>query len=99
MAEQQQRGLRRTLQVVEYQHDRFFRSRRRSPGGQPDAEEQLVEAAGKLSLNERRDECQRVEPASLIDEDERHRRVHKRRRSRAWVRKGEGHFNAVLTPD
>ncbi|MEW6476489.1 MAG: DUF222 domain-containing protein [Actinomycetota bacterium] len=65
----------------------------------PEAEDQLVEAAGKLSLKDLRDECQRVEAAALVDEDERYRRVHKRRRTRAWVRKGEGHFSAVMTPD
>ena len=65
----------------------------------PEAEGQLVEAAGKLSLKELREECQRVEAAVLADEDERHRRVHKRRRTRAWVRKGEGHFSATMTPD
>lgn len=65
----------------------------------PDAEEQLVGAAGKLSLKELREECQRVEAAALIDEDDRHRRVHKQRRTRAWVRKGAGHFSAVMTPD
>jgi hypothetical protein len=64
----------------------------------PDAEEQLVEAAGKLSLKELREECQQVEAAALIDEDDRHRRVHKQRRTRAWVRKGAGHFSAVMTP-
>jgi hypothetical protein len=65
----------------------------------PHAEEQLVEAAGKLSLKELREECQQVEAAALIDEDDRHRRVHKQRRTRAWVRKGAGHFSAVMTPD
>ena len=61
----------------------------------PDAEEQLLQAADKLSLTGLREECQRIEAAALIDEDERHRRVHKQRRTRAWVRKGEGHF---MTP-
>jgi hypothetical protein len=65
----------------------------------PDATEQLVEAAGKLTLQGLRQECQRVEAAALIDEDERHRRVHKQRRIRAWVRKGAGHLSAVMTPD
>ncbi len=65
----------------------------------PEAEEQLVEAAGKLSLKELREECQRVEAAALIDEDERHRRVHKKRRTRAWARKGAGHFSADMTAD
>jgi hypothetical protein len=65
----------------------------------PEAEGQLVEAARKLSLKDLRDECVRVEAAALVDEDGRHRRVHKRRRTRAWVRKGEGHFSATMTPD
>jgi hypothetical protein len=65
----------------------------------PDAEEQLVEAAGKLTLKGLREECQRVEAAALVDEDERYRRVHKQRRTRAWVRQGEGHLSAVMTPD
>ncbi len=65
----------------------------------PEAEEQLVEAAGKLSLKELREECQRVEAAALIDEDDRYRRVHRKRRTRAWVRKGAGHFSADMTPD
>ncbi|MGH9004056.1 MAG: DUF222 domain-containing protein, partial [Acidimicrobiia bacterium] len=65
----------------------------------PEAEEQLVEAAEKLSLKELREECQRVEAAAIIDENERHRRVHKQRRTRAWVRKGAGHFSADMTPD
>jgi hypothetical protein len=64
----------------------------------PDAQEQLIEAAGKLTLRGLREECQRIEAAS-IDDDERHRRVHKRRRTRAWVRKGEGTFTAKMTPD
>ncbi|MGH9040419.1 MAG: DUF222 domain-containing protein [Acidimicrobiia bacterium] len=65
----------------------------------PDAEEQLIEAAGKLSLRGFRDECRRIEAAALIDEDQRHCRVHRQRRARAWVRNGAGHFNAVMTPD
>jgi len=65
----------------------------------PEAESRLVEAAHSLSLKDLRDECARIEAASLVDEDDRHRRVHKKRRTRAWVRKGEGHFSAVMTPD
>ncbi|MCA1843049.1 MAG: 13E12 repeat family protein, partial [Actinobacteria bacterium] len=65
----------------------------------PAAEAQLVEAAGKLTLKGLREECQRVEAAALIDEDDRHRRVHKQRRTRAWIRKGVGHFSAAMTPD
>ena len=65
----------------------------------PDAQEQLIEAAGKLSLKGLREECQRTEAAALLDEDERHRRVHRKRRTRAWVRKGIGHFSATMTTD
>jgi hypothetical protein len=64
----------------------------------PDAEEQLVEAAEKLSRRGVREECQRVE-AAAVDDEERHRRVHKQRRTRAWVRKGVGRFSATMTPD
>jgi hypothetical protein len=65
----------------------------------PDAQDQLVEAAGKLSLRGLQEECQRVEAAALIDEDDRYRRVHKERRIRGWVRRGAGHLSAVMTPD
>ncbi|MEW6471817.1 MAG: DUF222 domain-containing protein [Actinomycetota bacterium] len=65
----------------------------------PDAQEQLIEAAGKLSLQGLREECQRVEAAAIIDEDDRYRRVHRKRRTRAWVRKGVGHFSADMLPD
>ena len=65
----------------------------------PDAEAQLVEAAGKLTLRGLREECQRVEAAALIDDDDRYRRVHKHRHTRGWVRKGVGHFRADMTPD
>lgn len=65
----------------------------------PDAEEQLVEAGQKLTLKGLREECQRVEAASLIDEDERHRRVRRQRCTRSWVRRGVGHFRADMTPD
>lgn len=64
----------------------------------PDAEAQLVEAAGKLTLRGLRDECQRVEAAAMLDEEERHRRVHKHRHVRGWVRRGVGHFKAEMTP-
>jgi len=65
----------------------------------PDAEQQLVEAASKLTLGGLREECQRVEAAALTDEDDRHRRVHNKRHTRAWVRQGVGHFSASMTPD
>ena len=51
----------------------------------PDAEEQLVEAAGKLTLRGLQEECRRVEAAAAVDEDDRYRQVHRRRRIRAWV--------------
>jgi hypothetical protein len=65
----------------------------------PDAQEQLLEAAGKLTLKGLREECQRVEAAAIINEDDRHRRVHRKRCTRAWVRNGVGRFSASMTPD
>jgi hypothetical protein len=65
----------------------------------PDAQAQLIEAAGKLSLKGLHEECQRVEAAAIIDEDDRYQRVHKERRIRGWVRKGVGHFSSTMTPD
>ena len=51
----------------------------------PDAEEQLVEAAGKLTLRSLQEECRRVEAAAAVDEDDRYRRVHRSRQIRSWV--------------
>jgi hypothetical protein len=65
----------------------------------PEAAKQLLDAAGKLTLKGLREECQRIEAAALLDEDDRHRRVHKRRRTRIWVRNGEGHLSATMTLD
>jgi hypothetical protein len=66
----------------------------------PDAQEQLVEAAGKLTLQGLRDECRRVQAAAVIDEDDQHRRVHKGRNVRSWVdRHGVGRLSARMTPD
>jgi hypothetical protein len=66
----------------------------------PDAEEQLVEAAGKLTLRSLQEECRRVEAAAAVDEDERYRQVHKRRKIRAWVdRHNVGRLSATMTPD
>lgn len=65
----------------------------------PDSQEQLIEAAGKLSLKGLREECQRVEAAAITDEEDRYRQVHKKRCTRAWVRKGVGHFSAAMAPD
>jgi hypothetical protein len=66
----------------------------------PDAEEQLVEAAGKLTFRDLREECRRVEAAAAVDEDDRYRQVHGRRRIRAWVdRHNVGRLSARMTPD
>jgi uncharacterized protein DUF222 len=66
----------------------------------PDAQEQLVEAAGKLTLRELREECLRVEAAAIVDEDDRHRQVHRRRNIRGWVdRHNVGRLSATMTPD
>jgi Domain of unknown function (DUF222) len=66
----------------------------------PDAEEQLVEAAGKLTLRSLGEECRRVEAAAVVNEDDRYRRVHRSRHVRSWVdRHGVGRLNAWLTPD
>src|SRR5688500_9609466 len=51
----------------------------------PEAEAQLVEAAGKLTMRDLREECRRVEAAAAIDEDDRCRQVHRRRTIRSWV--------------
>jgi len=66
----------------------------------PDAEEQLVAAAGKLTLRGLQEECRRVEAAAAVDEDDRYRRVHRDRRIRAWVdRHNVGRLSATMTPD
>ena len=66
----------------------------------PDAEEQLVEAAGKLSLRSLQEECRRVEAAASVDEDDRHRQVHRRREIRSWVdRHNVGRMSFRGTPD
>jgi hypothetical protein len=66
----------------------------------PDAEEQLVEAAGKLTLRGLQEECHRVEAAAAVDEDDRYRQVHRRRKIRAWVdRHNVARLSATMTPD
>jgi hypothetical protein len=66
----------------------------------PEAQEQLVEAAGKLSLRGLQEECRRVEAAAIVDEDDRHRRVHRSRHVRSWVdRHGIGRMSFRGTPD
>ena len=66
----------------------------------PAVQQQLLEAAGKLSLQGLREECRRVKAAVVVDEDDRYRRVHRSRRVRSWVDKhGVGRLSARLTPD
>lgn len=66
----------------------------------PEAQEQLVEAAGKLTLQGLREECRRVQAAAMVDEDDRHRRVHRSRDVRSWVdRHGVGRLSATMTPE
>ena len=65
----------------------------------PEAEEQLLAAAGKLSLRGLQEECRRAE-AAAIDDEERYRRVHRHRRYRTWRdRDGFGRLSAWVTPD
>jgi hypothetical protein len=66
----------------------------------PAAEQQLVDAAGKLSLNELREECRRVKAAAVIDEEDRYRRLRRGRYLRSWTdRDGAVRLSARLTPD
>jgi Domain of unknown function (DUF222) len=66
----------------------------------PDAQEQLVAAAGKLTLRSLQEECRRVEAAASVDEDDRYRRVHRSRNVRSWVdRHGVGRMTFRGTPD
>src|SRR5207248_1464454 len=46
------------------------------------------------------EECGRVLAAAIVDEDDRHRRVHRSRHVRSWVdRHGVGRLSATMTPD
>jgi uncharacterized protein YbjQ (UPF0145 family) len=66
----------------------------------PGAEQQLVDAAQKLSLLELREECRRVKAAAIVDEDERYRRLRRGRYLRSWTdRDGAVRLAARLTPD
>jgi hypothetical protein len=66
----------------------------------PEAEQQLLDAAGKLSLVELRDECRRVKASVIIDEDERYRRIRKGRYLRSWTdQDGAVRLSALLAPD
>src|SRR5437762_709427 len=48
----------------------------------------------------RREECVRVEAAAAVDEDDRHRQVHRRRKLRAWVDRHDiGRLSATMTLD
>lgn len=66
----------------------------------PAAEQQLVDAAQKLSLAELREECRRVKAAAIIDENDRYRRLRRSRYLRSWTdRDGAVRLTARLTPD
>jgi len=66
----------------------------------PAVQGQLVEAAGKLSLKGLREQSRRVKASLIVDEDDRYRRVYRKRRMRAWVdRHDVGHLSATMTPD
>jgi hypothetical protein len=66
----------------------------------PEAEAQLVEAAGKLTMRDLREECRRVEAAAAVDEEDRYRQVHRRRTIRSWVdRHNVARMSLRGTPD
>ena len=66
----------------------------------PEAQQQLVDAAGKVSLAELREECARVKASVITDEAERYRRIRKGRYFRSWMdRDGAVRLAARLTPD
>jgi hypothetical protein len=66
----------------------------------PAFEQQLLDAASVLSLNELREECRRVKAAAVTDEDDRYRRLRKGRYLRSWTdRDGAVRGSFRLTPD
>jgi hypothetical protein len=66
----------------------------------PEAEQQLIDAAGKLSLVELREECARVKASVVMDKDERYRRIRKGRYLRSWMdQDGAVRLSALLAPD
>lgn len=66
----------------------------------PDAEQQLLDLAGKASFRELRDQCRRVKAAAIPDEEERHRRAKKERDIQAWIdRCGVGHIRINTTAE
>jgi hypothetical protein len=68
--------------------------------GWPHTEQQLLDAAEILSLNELRDECRRVKAALVTDEEDRYRRLRKGRYLRSWTdRDGGVRLSARPTPD
>lgn len=66
----------------------------------PDAEQQLVDAAEKLSLGDLREECRRVKAAAMVDEEERYRKLRRGRYLRSWTdRDGAVRLAGRFTPD
>jgi uncharacterized protein DUF222 len=66
----------------------------------PEAEEQLLDYAGKLSLCQLREECRRIKTAAAVDEKERYQKVRKGRYARSWTdRDGAVRLSARLTAD
>src|SRR5256885_3789092 len=66
----------------------------------PATEQQLLDAAEVMSLNQLREECRRVKAAAVTDADDRHRRLHRGRYLRSWTdRDGAVRLSARLTPD
>ena len=65
----------------------------------PDAEAELLEKAGSLSLRELEEEAARKK-AAATDAEERHRGIHRRRCLRNWTDgEGAGHLHATGTPE
>ena len=66
----------------------------------PEAQQELVDKAGKLSVQDLKEECRRLKASVITDEEERHRRIHKSRYLRSWMdRDGAVHLSARLTAD
>jgi uncharacterized protein DUF222/HNH endonuclease len=66
----------------------------------PEAEEELLEKAGQLSLAELREHCRRVRAAAATDPDERHEQIRKGRYVKTWTGSdGAFRLDARLTAD
>ncbi|MGH8974412.1 MAG: DUF222 domain-containing protein [Acidimicrobiia bacterium] len=66
----------------------------------PEAQQELLDKARKVSYGELKEECRRLMASVLTDEEERHRRIRKSRYLRSWMdRDGAVHLSARLTPD